>query len=404
MYGQKIVVKCMAVAAALFFVTGCAGDAESQGQSGETGAKAELAVEKGYGLPVDDEQRAKAQEDCTAMFERISDVCPEVRESGTVILAEEEAQRAADAMAVSGDPVLGTDIYRGMENYEAMEKFLEDCENGQTGEIIAYELYDDGEIGRKEFICDGENIYLFAVSAYRKEDKSVLGDISYSRIKTWSYTEKGWFFYELCAPEYPEVTEPIYSNAMMRVIPLKEEYVEITERFLEPIAYNGNNLFCTDWDEDHMQGIDYNGLFESLYQVRSGKAFDKTRYENGIPGEEFETVITACLPVSAEQLREYASYESGEERYDWIKLGVGNRTLGELTGSIPEVVDLKENSDGTVTLTVDAVCESMADDEFLTHSLTVSLDGEGGVRYLSNRVEEEKKDALTEYVYRIQKK
>ena len=153
-----------------------------------------------------------------------------------------------------------------------------------------------------------------------------------------------------------------------------------------------------------MQGIDYNGLFEYLYQVKTGDAFDKTRYENGIPGEEFENLMTACLPVSAEQLREYASYESGEERYDWISLGVGNRTLGELPGSIPEVVDLEENSDGTLTLTVDAVCESMADDEFLTHRLTVSLDGDGSVRYLSNQVEEEKKDALSEYVYRIQKK
>ncbi len=57
-----------------------------------------------------------------------------------------------------------------------------------------------------------------------------------------------------------------------------------------------------------------------------------------------------------------------------------------------------------MTLTVDAVCESMADDEFLTHRLTVSLDGDGSVRYLSNQVEEEKKDALSEYVYRIQKK
>ncbi|MBM6855077.1 hypothetical protein H6B11_13110 [Mediterraneibacter glycyrrhizinilyticus] len=400
MYMRKMVVKCMAFAAAAFLMAGCAENTESQRQSEEK----EEAVEKGYGIPVDDGKKADAQEDCAEMFQRIDEVCPEFMQDERLSLTEEEAQRAADAMGASGNPVSGTDVYRGMENYESMEEFLRDCEAGKEGGIVLYELYDDGEIGRKEFSCDGEDVYLFAVSAYRKEGGAVLGDVSYSRIKTWSYTEKGWFFYELCAPEYPEVTEPIYSNAMMRVIPLKEEYVEITERFLEPIAYNGNNLFCTDWDKDHMQGIDYNGLFEYLYQVKTGDAFDKTRYENGIPGEEFENLMTVCLPVSAEQLREYASYESGEERYDWISLGVGNRTLGELTGSIPEVVDLEENSDGTLTLTVDAVCESMADDEFLTHRLTVSLDGDGSVRYLSNQVEEEKKDALSEYVYRIQKK
>ena len=235
------------------------------------------------------------------------------------------------------------------------------------------------------------------------DGQAVLGDVSYSRMREWSFTEKGWFFYELCTPEYPEVTEVIYSNAMMRVVPLEEEYAKVTEAFLEPVAYNGNNLFWTDWDAEHMDGIDYNGLFEYLYEMRTGKDFDKTQYQDGIPGGQFEELMTAALPGTPEQLRGYAAYDAEEGSYEWISLGVGNRTLGPLTGAIPEVVGMEENGDGSVTLTVDAVCESTADDAFLTHYLTIQMDEEDQVRYLSNVVAEGQEDALPEYVYRIQR-
>ena len=188
-----------------------------------------------------------------------------------------------------------------------------------------------------------------------------------------------------------------------RVVPLEEEYAKVTEAFLEPVAYNGNNLFWTDWDAEHMDGIDYNGLFEYLYEVRTGKDFDKTQYQDGIPGGQFEELMTAALPVTPEQLRGYAAYDAEEGSYEWISLGVGNRTLGPLTGAIPEVVGMEENGDGSVTLTVDAVCESTADDAFLTHYLTIQMDEEDQVRYLSNVVAEGQEDALPEYVYRIQR-
>lgn len=184
------------------------------------------------------------------------------------------------------------------------------------------------------------------------------------------------------------MTEPVYSRAMVRVKPLEEECAEITEQYLKPIAYNGNNLFWTDWDETHMEKLDYNGLFEYLYEVRYDDAFEQTRYAEGIPQEEFEEMMTSCLPVSREELREYAAYDSEKEMYEWISLGVGNRTLGAIVSSIPEVTAIEKNGDGAMTLTVDAVCESMADDALFTHHLTVRTDEEGNVRYFSNAAEE----------------
>ena len=191
---------------------------------------------------------------------------------------------------------------------------------------------------------------------------------------------------------------------MIRVKPLEKECAQITEQYLKTIAYNGNNLFWTDWDEEHMEGIDYNGLFEYLCEVRGDGTFDQARYTNGIPGQEFEELMTSCLPVTREELREYAAYDSDSGMYEWIDLGVGNRTLGAIVSCIPEVTAAEKNDDGTMTLTVDAVCESMADDSFLTHCLVIRTDEAGNVRYLSNKVEEgARKETLPEYIYRIRR-
>ncbi len=60
-----------------------------------------------------------------------------------------------------------------------------------------------------------ENSYMTdCKGGYRKPSGGVLElyrrrlpYISYTRLKEWKYTDKGWFCYELCVPEPPEVSE-----------------------------------------------------------------------------------------------------------------------------------------------------------------------------------------------------
>ena len=68
----------------------------------------------------------------------------------------------------------------------------------------------------------------------------------------------------------------------------------------------------------------------------------------------------------------------------------------------PEAVDVEENGDGTVTLTVEAVSEGTMDDAVLTHRLTVRFTGDGGIVFLGNQVEGNTLEKMPEYVYRIQ--
>ena len=95
-----------------------------------------------------------------------------------------------------------------MENYECVERFLGDCIAGKCGFVVIYEIHDDGGIGRMRFIFDGTEMYVVSAKIiWNSNNKPGISYISYTRIKDWKYTEKGWFCYELCVPEPPEVSE-----------------------------------------------------------------------------------------------------------------------------------------------------------------------------------------------------
>lgn len=382
---------CM-ILAAMLLLAGC---------STEPGEEVREDDDRGYNLPVDGTEREEAEQDCAAVLELTKEFWQDAQAEGGVLTAE-EAEAMAGVIAEQGDPVTTFDLYQNMKNYEVMDDFLEGCEGGQSGEAAEYEVYKDGSIGRKKFICDGEDLYVLSVTCSWRGEKQSIGEMTYTRAERWNYTDRGWFFYKLCTPGYPEVTEVLYSNAMLRVKPYEEECAEISRTCLEPIAYEGNNLLWSDWDPGNMDDLDYNGLFQYLYELDSGEIFDSARYTEGIPAEEFESLMTRYLPVSPEQLREYASYDARSGIYEWIALGVGNRTKSVMDLSEPEVVDIEENEDGTVTLTVDAVSEGMMDDAVLTHRLTVRFTDGGGIEFLKNEVEGDALERMPDYVYRIQ--
>ena len=54
----------------------------------------------------------------------------------------------------------------------------------------------------------------------------------------------------------------------------------------------------------------------------------------------------------------------------------------------PEVVDARDNGDGTITMTVDVVSPQLRSDKLFTHHVTVRrADDEDGFLYVSNTLE-----------------
>ena len=361
--------------------------------------------EKGYGLPVDEQEEKEAENDCRAMMEHIYEIYKEA-DKGTasnVVLTDETILELQKKLMETGYPVVTLVTYSNMENYESVDSFLEDCASGKSGSIVIYEIHDDGAIGRMKFIYDGTDMYVVSTgSVWNENGKSRMSYISHTRIKEWEYTEKGWFCYELCVPEPPKVTEIVDGSCLIRVKPMTEEQREMSERCVRGLGYQGNNILCSNWDADHMEELDFNGMYEYLYAMKYGDKFNSEDYPDGIPKEEFESLIMEYLPITAEQIREYAVFDEENQIYYWARLGCFNYAPTFFGTSLPEVVNINENEDGTITLTVEAVCDMViCDDAVITHELTVRFAEDGSFQYLGNEILNDGIMHIPDYQYRI---
>lgn len=364
--------------------------------------------EKGYNLPIEESMKEEAVADCKEVMEQVRGIYME-SDKGNVLntVIEEKAMvQMKTVMKDNGNPIIGSERYSSMENFEKMEKFLIDAEQGRAGEVTLYEIGWDGGIGRLKYNYDGTDMYLLTARAvWNDENKPVAAYISYTRIKEWRYTEKGWFCYKLCVPEPPEVSEIVDGSCMFRVKPMNERCRELSEKCVLPLGYQGNNLLCSNWDMENMEDLDYNGMYEYLYQMKYQNRFDSENYPDGIPAEEFESIITQYLPVTAEQVREWAVFDEEHQTYAWARLGCTNSDPTYFGASLPEVTKIQDNSDGTVTLTVDAVCDMVVcDDAVITHELTVQFAEDGSFQYLRNTILNDGIKNIPDYQYRIRTK
>lgn len=345
--------------------------------------------EKGYQLPVPAGEEKDARADCLHIMELYADLYAETDKGTTVNIVFAEAALLAmqQQAAAEGSPVEVNVPYADLENYESLDHFLKESEAGYAGECTMYTIHIDGSLGRSRFMFDGNDMYLSAADAvWNKDNEPVFSHMSYTRIKQWKYTEKGWFGYELCVPEPPEVTEIVDGSYLIRVLPYKEELRRLSRQCVFDIGYGVGNLLDTDWDEQHLKNLDFNSLFPCFYQMRYQERFIYETYREGIPEQEFEQLIMQYLPIKADTLRKYAAYDAETKTYSCEPMGF-TYTPDFLGTSLPEVTAARENEDGTMTLTVDAVCDMViCDDAVITGELTVRENEDGSFQYLGNKV------------------
>lgn len=254
---------------------------------------------KGYDLPLEEKEREEAARDCKKMMEKIQSIykLADKGEASNIVLQDETILEMQKAVMETGCPVSVTVAYSDMGNYEKAEQFLADCKKGKSGYVVIYEIRQDGGINRMKFIYDGTDIYVVSTSGVWVENDTLgIAYTAYTRIKEWEYTENGWFCYELCIPEPPEVSEIMDGSQIIRIKPMTEEQREMSKLCVQDLGYQGNNLLCFDWNLDNLDVLDYNGLYEYLYRMKYGERF-------------------------------YAEFDEKTNMYAWAPLGCGNYSL-----------------------------------------------------------------------------
>ena len=364
-------------------------------------------LEKGYDLPVSAQENEEATRDSMQIMSGLEHIYrnADKGDSLNVVLDNKSICKMIKKIKQQGYSVTVSEDYSNMENYKRFSSFLAKAQKKQKGSGVIYEVHSEGSIGREKFIYDGKEMFLLASNAsWDDNGKPIITFVSYTRIKKWRYSRKGWFCYELCVPEYPEVTEMVDGSCLIRIKPMSDNKRKLSRKCVRGLAYQGNNILCSNWDQEHMQKIDYNGLYEYLYAMKYKKKFNGKKYSSGIPKDQFEQLIMEYLPVSREDIEKYASYNEKKKTYDWMRLGCFNYAPNFFGTSIPEVTKIKHNSNGTVTLTVDAVCEMvLCNEAVITHELTVKFNKDGSFRYLGNKILNGGIKKIPEYQYRILK-
>ena len=367
--------------------------------------------EKGYNLSIEPEVREDAIQECKNAMEQISDIYQKAEkgDASNSVVSEDIMEEMKSILNKNQTPVITSAPYSVMTNYDKMESFLTNAEKGIAEEIVLYRINTNGGLERLKYSYDGENMYLLAVKSIWNEGHSAITSVSYTRIDEWEYTEGGCFCYQLCVPQAPEVSEIINGSSVIRIRPLSEECRKMSENYVYCLGYQGNNLLRLNWDADNMEKLDYNGLYEYFYQMKYNKKYIMEKNSDGIPAEDLERLMMEFLPVTADQLRKWASFDLEKQVYLWRNIAGGmDYVPSHFEKSLPEVIDIKENRDGTIILTVNAVCDLVTcSDAVITSELTLKLDEDENsgysrkFKYMGNKVVGNIGSEVPEYQYRI---
>ena len=140
-------------------------DTEEVSSTEETKSAEEEAAEqweKGYDLPVDEQEREEAETDCKKLMEHYLDI-HETADKGiasNVVLDDQTVLEMQKKVKDAGYPIATMVTYSNMGNYESVDSFLKECMEGQSGSVVIYEIHNDGGLGRMKFIFDGTDMYV----------------------------------------------------------------------------------------------------------------------------------------------------------------------------------------------------------------------------------------------------
>lgn len=263
-----------------------------------------------------------------------------------------------------------------MENYKDVEGFYSAYLENRDAMVSIFEPRRDGLIGMTTFIYRENKLQTYYVEIGWQEGgipkirNTLVSDVSEIKL-----TEKGYFIY---AYEI-EIAHSSWCQ-YWRINPLSDECRKLTKKYIYGLSYVNYNVLVTNWDSNNVEDILMPCMFEDIYRIYTG---ENLRTQNRkIPAEIYEQIMTTYFPVSIEQLREKCGYDENSNSYEYEMI------FGKPHSPFGEVVDYKNNADGSITLIVDAVWADYNSDLAFTNTIVVQPFGDGTFRYLSNSVEQ----------------
>lgn len=296
-----------------------------------------------------------------------------------------------------------------MEGYINLLDFCEEIYLGQDCGGTYYTVYPDGQISAYHLERKNGEWHLVTMTAVwdKNNEPSVVSEGQY-QISDVKYTDKGWLIYNRNFDSFDD-NQRSNSNSyvFIRVKPYDSTKRALCRKYIEPIGYFENNLFTTTWNQFNPGPIDFNSLYAYLFAMYHGtetlSSHTVRNYYSSVSGtslyvvptDDFEEVVKYYFDINSASLKNISDYSRSAGGYFF--LGYQNEYY-EVTPRTPEpeVVDYWYNSDGSVTMVVDAVNKWYGTDKAFTHEVTVYEYESGRIKYISNTLYESDENILPE--------
>lgn len=308
-----------------------------------------------------------------------------------IVLKEDTVHTMIENIAGEGISVTcGSQDYN-MLNYEKIDEVLSRAKTGENVHAEFFVINTSGIWKYHKLQFSNKKLYVTSATAAFDDnmDPHIL-EIEKVQVYDWNYTEKGWLIWEKALSRNQEMDMHVF----YRVLPLDEQCRDLGNKFIIPISYFCNNLFLVDWDQNSLENIEFNDLFEFLYAIKYGEKIDENKYASGIPKKEFEEVITTFFDIPVEELELCAQYDDEKGIYPWEAIGPWNRI--QQFQPFPEVVNCIESEDGVLIMTVEAVLQEEGTDCSFRHEVRMRKEGDKWI-YLGNHIEHERNYNIPKY-------
>lgn len=358
---------------------------ESQEQPGAADGEPYAYTEPECVLSMDEQKKIQneavsAAEMCAGYYSAEESVNSS-KDSGYASVSELTEQQRRDIVNVLGNNgMVSVSDDMNMRNYEDVENFYSQYRIGQEALVTIYEPFIDGTFSSRTFVYRQGILQTYYIGiGWQDNGIPVIQAARTNDIAEIRLTEKGYL---------------IYTNAVIvahgnlkeyyRVKPLPETCRELTQKYVSGLSYVSYTVMITDWDSGNVEEILRPCMFEDVYRIHTGEVFVPDG--EGIPAELYESIMMTYFPVTAEQLREYCNYDAATDTYKY------EMSISQPLPPFPEVVDYKENVDGTLTLFVDGVWPDYGSDYAFTNQIVVRPLENGAFRYLSNSIQKQELD------------
>lgn len=316
--------------------------------------------------------------------ESYRDVYQKALERNTLSAIDTERQ-IIERLGKAGYAAVDYENQIDMVQAEKVREFCRKAESKEKGTVTVLVVLDNG--GYIQYVLETEDGVVNVIQSslnWEKGRPRQGAEEAYTAVD-WDYSDKGYLFFEKYQPEGYDGPS---GHTALRVEPLDEVCREFNRRYLLPVGYGRNNMFITDWQEAAWGELNFYDLYEIMYfmkyKTQGDFDFEDMDQIRNIPEQEFEEVFRTYFNIDGDTLKERMEYTEAGHTYAYRPRGLYERSATSYP--IPEVTAYRENEDGTLTLTVDAVWWEKSLDRAFTHEVTIRPLAADGFQYVSNRI------------------